>query len=324
MSQGDNDLDDFGTALLDVTQPQDSRGVLASHHSPSESEIRQTTYVQWASHGSRGYSAAGLSVPRLPSQVYGFDWRGETLLFVSKPQEIDELYEFEDGDGARFLDEVDAFYRSAERYAAYKFKHRRGFLLYGPAGGGKTTLVQQAIQRVLRLDGLVLLANNHPNTLKYGLEQIRIIEPQRHVMCVFEDIDALIMQYGESELLSLLDGEAQVDRCLNLATTNYPERLDKRIVARPRRFDRRYKIGFPNPKVRRAYLSKKLFDAADATLIDELVAASEGMSLAALADLVISIKCLNLDKEQALHDIRRMLTVMPSSDERGDVGFGGR
>jgi ATP-dependent 26S proteasome regulatory subunit len=53
--------------------------------------------------------------------------------------------------------------------------------------------------------------------------------------------------------LSVLDGENQVDKVLNIATTNYPEKLDRRLVGRPRRFDRLIYIDMPNHVVRREY-----------------------------------------------------------------------
>src|SRR5262249_23195198 len=73
----------------------------------------------------------------------------------------------------------------------------------------------------------------------------RQVEPDRPIVCVFEDIDAIIAVYGDSDLLQWLDGNQQVDRAGNLASTNYPEKLDRRIIARPRRFDRILRIATP-------------------------------------------------------------------------------
>ncbi len=42
------------------------------------------------------------------------------------------------------------------------------------------------------------------------------------MVCIFEDIDAIVQEHGEDELLALLDGEARIDYVLNVATTNYP------------------------------------------------------------------------------------------------------
>ena len=64
---------------------------------------------------------------------------------------------------------------------------------------------------------------------------LRSIEPDTQIVCLFEDIDAYIGTYGEEEILSLLDGETQINKVLNVATTNYPRKLDQRITtASPR------------------------------------------------------------------------------------------
>jgi hypothetical protein len=83
------------------------------------------------------------------------------------------------------------------------------------------------------------------------LQMLRAVEPERQVVGILEDVDALIERYGESEYLSLLDGEAQVDNVVYVATTNYPERLDARIVDRPSRFDTIRYIGMPSAGARR-------------------------------------------------------------------------
>ena len=77
---------------------------------------------------------------------------------------------------------------------------------------------------------------------------------------------------------------------LNVPTTNYPERLDQRFVARPRRFDRVLRIEPPDGAARRAYLAAKL--AADDADVEQWAEATDGPSLAALAEAVISVRCL--------------------------------
>jgi SpoVK/Ycf46/Vps4 family AAA+-type ATPase len=132
-------------------------------------------------------------------------------------------------------------------------------LLHGPAGSGKTCLVQQIIADIVKSDGLVFQCTNHPAVFNDGLSQFRKVEPNRPIVCLFEDIDAIVEEHGEDEILTLLDGENQIDKVLNIATTNYPEKLDKRLVARPRRFDRVLEIGMPTAEVRKMYFQKKIY-----------------------------------------------------------------
>jgi ATP-dependent 26S proteasome regulatory subunit len=120
--------------------------------------------------------------------------------------------------------------------------------------------------------------------------------------------------------LSLLDGDAQIDRIVNLATTNYPEKLDKRIVNRPRRFDQVVKIGMPNEKVRRAYFLSKLLKASD-DAIDEWVKLSEDFSFASMAEMVVGVCCLGQNLEETAERLKKLTITRPSSKEDSEVGF---
>jgi SpoVK/Ycf46/Vps4 family AAA+-type ATPase len=137
---------------------------------------------------------------------------------------------------------------------------------------------------------------------------------------VFEDIDAIIKKYGESEILSLLDGDNQVDRVINIATTNYPELLDKRIVNRPRRFDRIYKILVPEEKIRAAFLKEKLPKKEDVKL---WVKKTRGLSFAAIAETLISVLCLGNKLDDTVKILRDIESKNPKSSDFGSgIGFG--
>ena len=146
-------------------------------------------------------------------------------------------------------------------------------------------------------------------------------------MCIFEDIDAIIEMHGDSELLGWLDGSHQINKVINIATTNYPERLDRRIVSRPRRFDRIIKIETPTPTMRETYLRKKLPDLIHNGQLTHWVDLTDGLSFAALAELVISVACLGNKLEDTVKLLRMLEDQHPSSkefDRPGSMGFGMR
>ena len=102
-----------------------------------------------------------------------------------------------------------------------------------------------------------------------------------------------------------MDGNHQVDKVVNIATTNYPEDLDKRLVSRPRRFDRIIKITSPDAAMRTEYLVRKLGSTHTHVEIEKWVSLSGGLSFAAMADLVISVCCLGNDIEKTVAVLRR-------------------
>src|SRR5476651_2663666 len=115
----------------------------------------------------------------------------------------------------------------------------------------------------------------------------RVRKPGCSIVCLFEDIDDIIEIHGDSELLQWLDCSHQINKVINIATTNYPERLDRRIVSRPRRFDRIIKIEAPTEPIREAYLRKKLPDLVTNGQLAHWVKLTDGLSFAAMAELVI-------------------------------------
>ncbi len=184
-------------------------------------------------------------------------------------------------------------------------------------------MVHQVVHRIIRA-GHVAVFCEHPGLLTRAMELFRKIETTRPVVCLFEDIDAIIEIHGDSELLQWLDGSHQIDKVINIATTNYPERLDRRIVSRPRRFDRIIKIEAPESHIRKLYFSKKLPDLSEEE-INRWTDLTKGLSFAALAELVISVVCLKNSLEDSIEVLRHLDDQSPSSREfhrPGKMGFG--
>jgi AAA+ superfamily predicted ATPase len=269
--------------------------------------LNSISLVQWAVCGPNTYKPVSVTFPKLQSGVYSIavsQYHG--IIYQKKHICVDDLLRFPDSVSDKILAEITTFWGKGKKFQEHGFLHRRGYLLHGPAGSGKTCLVQQIIADIVASDGLVFQCNNHPAIFNDGLSQFRKVEPHRPIVCLFEDIDAIVEEHGEDEILTLLDGENQIDKVLNIATTNYPEKLDKRLVARPRRFDRVLKIGMPTPAVRKMYFEKKLKVSAEE--IEKWVSASDGFSFAACAELVISVCCFEKKFESAAEDLREMMT----------------
>jgi SpoVK/Ycf46/Vps4 family AAA+-type ATPase len=271
--------------------------------------------------GNDEYVACPRTVKSLPSGLYGVHLSRGEIIYTKKDIKVDSLLKFPNGIADDILKEIESFWKKGLIFSKHGFLHRRGYLLYGPQGSGKTIIVQQVLKDILDKGGIAFVCG-HPQLLTEGLVTFRKIEPNRSAVCVFEDIDSIVTTYGEDSLLTLLDGENQIDNVLNIATTNYPEKLDKRIVGRPRRFDRVLKIGMPPAEIRRLYFIEKLkLEDED---IEKWVANSEGFSFAALAELVISVKCLGNSFESSVETLKALMSSKVSSSEFDDpkkMGF---
>lgn len=247
-------------------------------------------------------------------------------VLIKQNTETDHLLELPDDASTSIVREFGKFWELGEQFRSRGFLHKRGFLLWGPPGSGKTSCVHILIKRLIREQGGIVLFLDQPQVAAACLRMVRTIEPKRPIVAIMEDIDALIANYGEHEYLALLDGEAQVDNIVFLASTNYPERLDRRFVDRPSRFDTIRYIGMPSSAARRVYLATKEPSLAGEELA-AWVNASEGFSVAHLKEMIIAVRCF----EQPLKDVVARLELMqerkPTSEdtpERKQAGFLGR
>ena len=272
--------------------------------------------MQWMVRGNT-FQVCGRTVKRLPAAAYtcGTDNYGAAV-FQARNLQVDDLVDFPDSLPAQVLLEIDKFWKLGDRFRQHGFLHRRGYLFYGKQGCGKSSLIHQIIAKVVAA-GNVAFFCDQPYAFLSCMEQFRSVEADRPMICIFEDIDAIIKHYGDSHLLQWLDGNHQVDKAINLATTNYPEALDRRIIARPRRFDRILRINSPDAKLREAYFARKLpaQTRAERACWVEL---SDGLPFAALAELIISVCCLGNDLEKSAALLKDLDSHNPTSQENED------
>ena len=318
-------LEDFGDKPTprNPNQPAPIRTDAVVGQAPQQEPKPPGDIVQWACCADNRFMAAPDTTLRLPPAAYTFVPTQQGIQIITKRLIVDELLEFPDSRQGEILQEIEDFWGRASIFKHYNVRHRRGYMFHGPAGSGKTCLVQQIMARVIAGGDIVAILDGHPAHFRSGLQLVRQVEPERRIVAVIEDIDAVIAQFGEDEILSLLDGENQIDHVLNLATTNYPERLDKRLVNRPRRYDRILKVGMPTAKMRELYFLKKLKLPAEE--LAKWVKATEDFSFAACCELLISVMCLGRDFEKSVQKLKDMLTAKPSStaDVSARAGFAG-
>jgi AAA+ superfamily predicted ATPase len=187
------------------------------------------------------------------------------------------------------------FRRFLEARAAYEevgLAWRRGALLVGPPGNGKTHCVRALVKELgipsLYVQSVKTRYETEEANLKRVFERARQLRP---CILVLEDLDALINAENRSFFLNQLDGFEKNVGLIVLATTNHPDRIDPAILDRPSRFDRKYHFHLPELSERHAYLSSwqtKLGAKTEwaSALTGELAASSEGFSFAYLKELV--------------------------------------
>ena len=108
-----------------------------------------------------------------------------------------------------------------------------------------------------------------------------------------------------------------------IATTNYPELLGDRIINRPSRFDKRFKMPHPNSKSRKLYfehLFKQHESIKNVYNINKWVKDTDNMSIAHLKELFVAVCILGEKYEDAISVLQAMVEDKLTSSEV-KVGF---
>lgn len=223
---------------------------------------------------------------RIMAGIYNLDENYD--LAKSKTHKVvsDEIFLFRDAASKQFAEEVNLFWNSGDKFKKMGFLHKRGLLIVGPPGSGKSSLLKQEMKKLVE-QGQVVFMSKSPWRLQSALASFRKKEPTRPLTVVIEDIDEVCSSYGEYQFLELLDGSESVNNVLFVATTNNMERLSEKLK-RPGRFDRKIEIPNPDANLRRAYMEKKFGNKMNKQQIDNVVSLSEGLSFGHLREIVVS------------------------------------
>jgi len=153
----------------------------------------------------------------------------------------------------RIVADIQDFMASNKWYHDRGIPYRRGYLLHGPPGTGKSSFIQ-ALAGHLNYD-IAILNLSERGLTDDRLSHLLTVIPQR-TLVLLEDIDVAFanrrMQAEAdgynganvtfSGLLNALDGVASAEERIIFLTTNHVERLDEALI-RPGRVDMTVRLG---------------------------------------------------------------------------------
>ena len=241
----------------------------------------------------------------LPPGIYNaYDMMGVPILLDTKLVS-DNIIELPDTVNESVVVSIRDFWGARERFKTLKQLFKRGILLKGPPGSGKTVAVLRVSVGLVEAGGVVLIYGGASATAGC-LKMLRSLEPERPVIVIIEDIDQIVTREKRS-LLALLDGEAQVDNVVYLATTNYVDQLPPELTNRPSRFDEVVEIGYPSAEARRMYL-RSLLGVAELpeNQLDDWVRITDNLAIAHLKELAVATYCLGRDPLEVVERLRKM------------------
>ena len=196
--------------------------------------------------------------------------------------EIDNLYKFSDSLIIKLVNEINNFWDKKDLYNEKNLIHKRGILLEGYPGTGKTSIISLISNEIINKGGVVFKVSSPRNLLIYInfiQNYFRKIESDTPVITIIEDVDKY--EGVEAELLDFLDGKSQINHHVVIATSNNTEQVSNTLL-RPSRLDLCIEIPLPNKLTREEYFINK---NVPNDLLNDLVKATDGMSLADLKEI---------------------------------------
>jgi hypothetical protein len=168
--------------------------------------LASMTKNQWAVLPNDVFTAIGTTVTHLPPAIYTLTNANGVIFFNKTKVLTDNLIELDDSAALRVIAGIETFWESKPKFDRFGILFKRGILMWGPAGSGKTATVNMLMNDLVKRGGMVVIVQSPPTAIQ-GLHELRRIEPERPIIVVLEDIEEMIDNYGEHGLLGLLDGE---------------------------------------------------------------------------------------------------------------------
>lgn len=181
--------------------------------------------------------------------------------------------------------------RNSERLRAAGQHLKRGLLLYGPPGAGKTHTVRYLLGQ-LRTTTVVQLSGDTLGAIKEACSIARALQP---AMIVVEDVDLIARhrdEYGGSTpllftLLNEMDGLAEDADVVFLLTTNRADLLEPALAQRPGRIDQAVHIDLPDRDGRRRLVELYRGDLElDLGRIDAVLDRTDGVTASFIKELL--------------------------------------
>ena len=214
----------------------------------------------------------------------------ENLVFDTKST----LYKVKNDILSFFTDKTKEIYKNLE------LPFKRGVILYGEPGNGKSAMIREMIRTTP--NDVIKIIIRRVSALQDVLSSLIAELDGRQAIIIMEDIDSMIDARNRSDILNVLDGTDVNSGIYLIGTTNYPEKLDGGFMNRAGRFDKAYKIDNPGKETRRLFFESRNLDkvlsgykinknnkGTKKDLVKLFVKYSDDIPMASLKELITSV-----------------------------------
>jgi len=294
---------------------------LACNEGEEEEGKLPQKFIQWSSSDNKVFLPSQRTTKKLSPGIYEIHQNQSIGTYFQKIEaDLSGLVSFAGSNADKVVSEIQKFWTREQKFRKVKLPFKRGILLYGPPGSGKTCTIKLVIRNLIQDHSGVVIKFTQPALFTSAMRTFREVQRHTPVIVLMEDMDNILENYYESEVINILDGVDTFDKVVYLATTNYPEKLSDRILNRPSRFDRRFYIGTPNEQERRVYI-QTISEGVSKIQVPKWVKDTEGFTIAHIKELFISVEVMGDDYDKSLAYLKEMKKKITSESDGQKVGL---
>jgi SpoVK/Ycf46/Vps4 family AAA+-type ATPase len=236
-----------------------------------------------------------------------------------------------DGIKEKLRSDIDVIFKNASIFRSYGLNSKKGFILSGEPGNGKTLLLKILAKETEAT--CIMVPFDEFKFTPYIFSLARDLAP---TILILEDIDLFGVDRDNSaqnvelgKLMNQLDGMIENREIVVIATTNRLEKVEKALQNRPGRFDRVYVI--PNPDFQTriqliAHFIRRVPNEISGEHVEILAEEFAGYSAAYLKELVNSgfaqaIIRDSLNPVLKFCDLESMVDILKRKKDKVPVGF---
>lgn len=287
----------------------------------------------WTCDNEMDYFPSRPVISSLPSGFYFTKYSSDFGAYISKFEpKLDNNIEISKKIYSLVEKDFDKFWNISDKMKESGLEVRRSIMLHGQPSNGKKYIAKRIGEKFVKeYSGLVLYSED-PEDLKKIIKQIRLVEGSpRKIMVVIENLGIVLEKYGAQSVISLLKGVTNEQGIYIIATTNYEDRIADYVSDKPRMFNQKFLVGYPDKKERKEYISElisKMKESVSQTKINKIAKDTEGLSIGHIRTLVESHFLFEYNYKEILDELKTMKENIESSfykieeNQNKSIGFG--
>ncbi len=260
----------------------------------------------WVTIDNKNFFFSFKCIDTIPSGLYSMTYNDQQGFGVTNMEyKSEEFFHLPSLPHDKIIGDLQKFWDNKDKFTKYNLNPKRGIILHGHPGCGKTSLIYLLIEEIKKRNGLSIYFDVPENWVEIA-RLIRKVEKERPLLCIIEDIDLVIAKHGEEPFLNFLDGLNSINNVVYVATTNNIEKIPDRIKDRPSRFDKKYEIKKPNDSDRLLYFQTKLLEEDKKKYdLKKLVKDTTNFTMAHIKEVFISLYILDNPYEEVISRLKK-------------------